>query len=306
MHIKKIKQKAESLDKILTIVESQKNINLINILRLSQQIGMYFQRANQSKAYIDYLASQYSITNPLIQPENNHYLSFLNKLIHKTNINTYKTIWVYITEEEKYETNSYRKYEDFLLSNIAKNDSFIAIGPRAIKFAKENNLDIIFNADTNEVAYLTDVLPDFLEAYLETNEFCKIKFVLNSSKTKQLSLNVIPISELNFDLDLYRKEATSYSLEGLHIYPDINSFVNSQLNSYLTYMTLALLSESSLIYEKYSLVAINQKINDLEKKQKRLALEVLRAKRELEVEQISILSKKKDLLHEESNGGDHE
>ncbi|MFV8472762.1 MSC_0622 family F1-like ATPase gamma subunit [Mycoplasma sp. SH20] len=298
MHIKKIKQKAESLDKILTIVESQKNINLINILRLSQQIGMYFQRANQAKSYIDYLASNYAITNPLIEPVNNHYLSFLNKLTAKSAI-SYKTIWVYITEEEKYETNSYRKYENFLLQNANKNDSFVVIGQRAKTFAQENKLDIIFENSFNDVTYLTDVLPDFLEAYLETNGFCKIKFVLNSSKTKQLSLNVIPLSELNFDLDLYRKENNFLSIQGLNIYPDISSFVKSQLKSYLTYMTLALLSESNLIYQKYALVAINQKINDLEKKQKRLALEVLRAKRELEVEQISILSKKKDLLHDE-------
>ncbi|WP_416756282.1 MSC_0622 family F1-like ATPase gamma subunit [Mycoplasma aquilae ATCC BAA-1896] len=298
MHIKKIKQKAESLDKILTIVESQKNINLINILRLSQQIGMYCQRANQAKSYIDYLASNYAVANPLIEPVNNHYLTFLSKLTPKNSI-TYKTIWVYITEEEKYETNSYQKYEKYLLQNFAKNDSIVVIGNRAKTFAQENNLDIIFENNFNDVAYLTDILPDFLEAYLDANGFCKIKFVLNSSKTKQLSLNVIPLSELNFDLDLYHKQSNFMSIEGLNIYPNINGFIKSQLKAYLTYMTLALLSESNLIYQKYSLVAINQKINDLEKKQKRLALEVLRAKRELEVEQISILSKKKDLLHDE-------
>ncbi|QCZ36732.1 hypothetical protein [Mycoplasma nasistruthionis] len=65
----------------------------------------------------------------------------------------------------------------------------------------------------------------------------------------------------------------------------------------MTYITLTLLSESGLIYQKYKLVSENQKIHDLEKKQRRLTLEVIRAKRELEVEQISILSKKKVLLH---------
>ncbi|SJZ43498.1 MSC_0622 family F1-like ATPase gamma subunit [Mycoplasmopsis verecunda] len=305
MQIKKIKQKAQSLEKILKIVESQKNMVLINILRLSQQIGSYFQKANQSKLFIDYLANNYSLSNPLIQPVNNQYYWIFTKLLNKKT-NSNKTIWIYVTEEEKYETNSYKKYEDYLANNVNKHDLFICIGKRAINFATQNQYSVIFESEFNDVLALTDILPDYLLAYLEANGFYNIKFVLNSAKTKELSLNIVPLNDLNFELDVYQKNTQYLDLDNKHIYPDVENFVQAEFKSYLTYMCLALLSESNLIYQKYSLVSLNQKINDLEKKQKRYKLEVLRAKRELEVEQTSILSKKKDLLHENSKGASHE
>ncbi|MFA7699111.1 hypothetical protein ABC615_00900 [Mycoplasmopsis synoviae] len=61
-----------------------------------------------------------------------------------------------------------------------------------------------------------------------------------------------------------------------------------------------MLSESALISEKYKLVALNKTLNDLDEKLRLLNIRIEREKRELEVEQISILFKKKDLLHSSS------
>ncbi|TNK95081.1 hypothetical protein C4M95_04195, partial [Mycoplasmopsis pullorum] len=213
-----------------------------------------------------------------------------------------KTIWIYVTEEEKYSTNSYLKYEKNLIKNIKKNDLIIPIGQRAINFATQNKYKILFSHSENQIDYLVHILPEFLLEFIEQNGFFNINFVINSSKTKQSFLSVLPLSKMDFNLNVRHLEMEKeMNIKRMNIYPNLNKFINSELNSYLTYMVFTLLNESALINEKYKLVAQNQKIHDLEKKYKQMHLSMLRGKRELEVEQLSLLSSKKDLLHTAGN-----
>ncbi|QGZ97917.1 hypothetical protein GE118_03855 [Mycoplasma sp. NEAQ87857] len=294
MQIKKIKQKAQSLSKIIKIVESKKNITLINILKLSKQISFYFERASESKRLIEVLSKKYAIDLELLKHDNGSFFSLFSKNKAKFN----KNLWIYITEIEQYETNSYSKHEKALLANVQVEDPIIAIGLRAMEFCTNNNMNLIYSQDENDVEGLTKILPSIIQNYLKLNGFHNVRFVINSSKLKQSYLEILPLNELNFNLKQNKMDLEErVDLKKLHIYPNVDSFVENELNSYLTYMTLTLLSESAVIYQKYKLVAENQKINDLEQKQKELRLATLRAKREYEVEQISLLSKKKDLLH---------
>ncbi|QNM93342.1 hypothetical protein H9M94_01780 [Mycoplasma sp. Pen4] len=300
MHIKKIKEKSESLSKITTIVESKKNITLINILKLSKQIAFYFERANQSKKFIETLEAKYAISNPLIQPELDINFSILNKLFKSKTTQKLlsKTIWVYVTETEQYETNSYSKHEKNILKNADKDDYFIAIGESANKFCQENNFNVVYSSMQNEIISTAQEIVNFIENFINFNGYHNVKFVINSSKIKQEYLDVIPLQKMNFNLNIKKSKYEEFvDIDKLKIYPDVDTFIDSEIRSYLTYITLTLLSESGLIYQKYKLVAENKKINDLEKKGRKLRLEILRAKREREVEEISILSKKKILLH---------
>ncbi|TPR54063.1 MSC_0622 family F1-like ATPase gamma subunit [Metamycoplasma neophronis] len=301
MQIKTIKEKNKSLDNILKIIESKKNITLINILKLTKRIAFYYERTERSRNIIKKLSERHQIDLPILNHEKTHWYEkskWLRKLSQKL---LPASIWVYITEEEKYDTNSYLKHELNIEKNYRKNDVFIAIGKRAINFCKNKNYNVIYSEQENDIDKLTKVLPDFILNYLKAYGFFNVRFIINSSKLKQDYLEILPMKKLNFDLQgHYETLENEIDLNKLTIYPDIISFINSEINSYLTYMTLTLLSESSLIYQKYKLVDENQKINDLEKKQRQLHLKELRAKREIEVEQISLLSKKKDLLYEKS------
>lgn len=267
------------------MVETEKNVTLINILRLSKENILYSNRSMQSKYLIDQIMNQYDLNHPFLKS---------SKIKDK-----YPTLWIYITEEEKYQTNPYFKQEKSMLKNFNLNrDAIVAIGHRANAFAQKHNFNVVFTSQINDVEVLSKELPKFIESFLELNQYCNVNFVLNSSKVKVNAVPVLPIDQFNLKLDASQNFIPEdIQFNKLKVYPNVNLFINSQLNSYLTYITLMLLSESIIISEKYKLVAQNQKINDLEKKQADLKRQIMREKRELEIEQMSILSNKKDLLH---------
>lgn len=293
MNVKSLVNKRESYTKIKKIVESDKNITLINILRLSKQNVFYFERSLQAKYYIESLAKRYEIKHSLILQKQLKILSKLSRV---------KFIWVYITEEEKFATNSYQRHERNMKKSIDfKRDFLVVIGKRANEFATKHKAHVIFSHDKNDVEFLVKILPKFLQNYLKTNGFHNLNFVINSSKLKEAYLSVLPLNKLNFKIERnLQNKVESVDTSKLKIYPEIKEFINSEFESYLTYVSLSLLSESALISEKYKLVALNKTLNDLDEKLRLLNIRIEREKRELEVEQISILFKKKDFLHSSS------
>ncbi|TPI02278.1 MSC_0622 family F1-like ATPase gamma subunit [Mycoplasma struthionis] len=295
MNIKDLVTKKQSLEKIVKIVESDKNITLISILKLSKQINFFLERALHSQMLISTLDKKYEIENELLYSENS---------LYRNEIKSIPKLWIYITEEEKFETNSYIRHEKLLKSDYNnKNDVIIAIGKRAISFAEEMKFNIIYQYEQNNVDVLSKVLPEFIIAYLLKNGFHNVRFIINSSKIKKLYLNVLPINEFELNLEnKYQNLETLTNINKLKIFPDVSSFIDSEIYSFLTYITLTLLSESALINQKYTLVAQNKTINDLDDRILFLNKKVIQAKRELEVEQISILSKKKDMLHTVKEG----
>ncbi|WP_406617511.1 MSC_0622 family F1-like ATPase gamma subunit [Mycoplasmopsis adleri] len=301
MHIKKVKAKSDSLNKILKVVESKKNITLINILKLSKQINFYFERANQSRILINELSKSREIDVEILKPSTEDFFSGIKKLFYKKKEikkQSHNNLWIYVTEEEKFQTNSYDKHEKSILKYMNKGDSFIAIGKKAITFVDEHKLNKVLQFEENNVETLSKQLPSFIFNFLKMNGFHRVRFVINSSKIKQNFQEVLPLNEINFNLKSNNvRLEEQVKINKLNIYPNINSFIESELYSYLTYVSLTLLSESALIYQKYMLVSQNQKINDLEKKQKQLKLKIIRVKRENEVEEMSLISSKKDLLH---------
>ncbi|WP_324673176.1 hypothetical protein U5U50_01270 [Mycoplasma sp. 888] len=293
MNSKTIESKCNSLKKIYKIVESKKNITLINLLRLSKQIGYCLDRANYSKFIIEQIIDKYSIND-----------FALNKKSDLLTLGRLKTLWIYITEEEKYSTNSYQRHEKYLLRAINKsNDSIIAIGQRAIKFASDNEFNILFSFQKNEVDYLNELLPKIIINNFKINDYANLNFVINSTKIKEKHIQLLPVNMNNFKLKHHQHSQLFNSNINTHkISQDLNEFIDSETESYLNFAISSLLTESALIYEKYKLVAQNSTLNDLEEKIKFQKRQFLKVKREKEIEQISMLSKKKDLLHEMRKG----
>ncbi|AAZ43877.1 MSC_0622 family F1-like ATPase gamma subunit [Mycoplasmopsis synoviae] len=292
MNKKSIETRYNSLKKIYKIVESNKNITLVNLLKLSRSISFYLDRMNYSKYIIEEVLKKFSVDQSTLNKKNN--------LISFTKL---KTLWVYISEEEKYSTNSYQKHEKHLVNVIDKNnDQIIVIGEKAIRFAQKHNYHILFSYKQNEITYLSQILPKIIINSFQTQDFVNLNVVINSSKIKQKHIQLLPIYENNFVLEHHQSSSLFKSNLSSHkIGQNLDEFINSELESYLIFALYTLLTESALIYEKYKLVAQNSTLNDLEEKIKFQKRTLLKAKREKEIEEISILSKKKDLLHE--NGG---
>ncbi|WP_029512971.1 MSC_0622 family F1-like ATPase gamma subunit [Mycoplasmopsis iners] len=292
MNLKKIKEKYEILNKIQKIVASKKNITLVNILKLSKEIGFYLDRVNFSKAIIQHLLSKFNNENIAL----NKNKSLLNKAV---------TLWVYVTEEEKYNTNSYKRHELAIEQNAdLKRDSFILIGQRAMSFGKKHNLNIVFEHQENEVEKLTELLPKLIVKQFISTNITDLNFVINSSKIEQKYIKLLPIKENNFALNYHKnQEFLTQEFAKYRIFQELDDFIESESESYLTYATLSLLTESALVKEKYKLVVQNKTLNELEEKISKQKRIYLRQKRELEIEESSILSKKKDMLHSSASEG---
>ncbi|VEU74965.1 Uncharacterised protein [Mycoplasmopsis citelli] len=288
MNLKKIKEKKVNLDKIYKIIESKKNITLVNILKLSKEILFYLQRSNFSKDLITLLNEKFSIDN-----------SFLSKSPVIETVKG-KKIWVYITEEEKYGTNSYQKHYKTLTENADFNeDLFILIGEKSQELPVSTEQQILFKSDENIVLKLIEILPKLIINIFKQYKISELNFVINSSKIKQKYITLFPLEKNNFELTYYSQNGplNTFDLDKYKIHPEPNLFVESLFEHYLTFSAMSLLMESALVKEKYNLVAQNKSLNDLEEKIRKHKILYLRTKKDLEIEEISILSPDKDLIH---------
>ncbi|UUD36439.1 hypothetical protein NPA08_01205 [Mycoplasmopsis citelli] len=288
MNLKKIKEKKVNLDKIYKIIESKKNITLVNILKLSKEILFYLQRSNFSKDLITLLNEKFSIDN-----------SFLSKSPIIETVKG-KKIWVYITEEEKYGTNSYQKHYKTLTENADFNeDLFILIGEKSQELPVSTEQQILFKSDENIVLKLIEILPKLIINIFKQYKISELNFVINSSKIKQKYITLFPLEKNNFELTYYSQKGplNTFDLDKYKIHPEPNLFVESLFEHYLTFSAMSLLMESALVKEKYNLVAQNKSLNDLEEKIRKHKILYLRTKKDLEIEEISILSPDKDLIH---------
>ncbi|MDC8926903.1 hypothetical protein PR254_00345, partial [Metamycoplasma hyosynoviae] len=66
MHIKKIEQKKQNLEHILLKTNSDKNILLITIMKLTSQLNFYIQNALLNKNLIDLVNEKYAINNKFV------------------------------------------------------------------------------------------------------------------------------------------------------------------------------------------------------------------------------------------------
>ncbi|SYV93271.1 Uncharacterised protein, partial [Mycoplasmopsis synoviae] len=71
MNKKSIETRYNSLKKIYKIVESNKNITLVNLLKLSRSISFYLDRMNYSKYIIEEVLKKFSSDQATLNKKNN-------------------------------------------------------------------------------------------------------------------------------------------------------------------------------------------------------------------------------------------
>ena len=128
MDLTRLVTKVENLKKINMKVNNDKNILLINMMKLNKNLSYYIQSAIKNKNLIDAVGNQYNIKNMFVHK--NTKSNFLNKI--KQIFVKQKELWIYTTEQQKYATDSYSRYERYILEKTKnKNVDFITIGDRA-------------------------------------------------------------------------------------------------------------------------------------------------------------------------------
>ena len=289
MHLKIIEQKKKALNNILLKVNNEKNIFLIKIMKLNQQLGFHTKNAVINRNLILSLQQKYDIKNDLLSKK-----SFFIKKWSR------KNLWIYITEEQKYSTDSYSRYENTILKeNKNSKDDFITIGEQAKSFCQKNKFNILKSyAKNNFQDKEIDELFIVIKMLYLTAEYSIVRFIINSNKNYDSFFTILPISEFDFDKFVpYNTEENSY-LENLEItkfkiYPNINEFVNTEINIFIQNAINALICESSFYSAKSGLVTTNKIIKEIDEQKNKLSRQIARIKNEKEIEELSLLTRNK-------------
>lgn len=303
MDLTRLVTKVENLKKINMKVNNDKNILLINMMKLNKNLSYYIQSAIKNKNLIDAVGNQYNIKNMFVHK--NTKSNFLNKI--KQIFIKQKELWIYTTEQQKYATDSYSRYERYILEKTKnKNVDFITIGDRAYNFCKQNKFNVIKDFPTNTQSVLAFELSQIIKIlYLEQN-YRKVRFVLNTNKNFKGSFTILPTQEF----DVYKLssstliETNKLDIKDFKIFPNVETFIDNEANIFIENVVNSLLIESSFYTTKNALVTANKIIKDLDENIMKLSRQVMRVKRQNEIEEIIMLTSnnKNDILSESDDG----
>lgn len=303
MDLTRLVTKVENLKKINMKVNNDKNILLINMMKLNKNLSYYIQSAIKNKNLIDAVGNQYNIKNMFVHK--NTKSNFLNKI--KQIFVKQKELWIYTTEQQKYATDSYSRYERYILEKTKnKNVDFITIGDRAYNFCKQNKFNVIKDFPTNTQSILAFELSQIIKIlYLEQN-YRKVRFVLNTNKNFKGSFTILPTQEF----DVYKLssltliETNKLDIKDFKIFPNVETFIDNEANIFIENVVNSLLIESSFYTTKNALVTANKIIKDLDENIMKLSRQAMRVKRQNEIEEIIMLTSnnKNDILSESDDG----
>ncbi|TDV22868.1 ATP synthase gamma subunit [Mycoplasmopsis mustelae] len=306
MHLKDIIQKKNNLENIKIKVNNDKNILLISIMKLTRKLTFYVDNALLNVQLMNALKNKYHIKNNFIE-ENTFLKKFRNltksqKL--KNLISKEKELYIYLTEEQKYGTDSYSRYEKVILENITnKNVDFILIGNRAISFAKQNNLNVIKTFKNSAVPNLAKILTQLTKILYLDSDYTRVHFVINSNKNYKEAFTILPISNFDVDKLLHIDLENEFDkvIQDYKIHPNIEGFIDNQVSIFIENAINSLIIESSFYNAKNALVAANKKSKQLDEEILKVSKRINRVKQEKQIEEIVLLTKKKKTIFEENN-----
>ncbi|MGZ9756671.1 MSC_0622 family F1-like ATPase gamma subunit [Mycoplasma sp. 4423] len=301
MHLKDIIQKKQNFENIKIKVNNDKNILLITIVKLTRKLAFYVDNALLNVQLIQALKNKYNIKNSFIEDisfvKNNSFLRNLKKSFIKE-----KELYIYLTEEQKYGTDSYTRYEKTILNKIkGKNVDFITIGNRALNFAKSNNLNVIKTFKSSAEKNLARTLAQLTKILYLDSEYKNVHLVINSNKNYKEPFTLLPMS--NFDvgklLNIHPENEFDKVIKDYKIYPNIESFIDNQITIFIENAINSLIIESSFYNAKNALVAANKKVKQLDEELLKVTKQIHRIKQEKQIEEIVLLTKKKQTIFEE-------
>ncbi|MDQ0567536.1 MSC_0622 family F1-like ATPase gamma subunit [Mycoplasma yeatsii] len=285
MDLKKVESKLNNFKKIQSKVINDKNILQIEIIKQNSLLTHYLDNALLNQYLILSIKQQYQIKNNLISSTSKTKNKFKNFLIKP------KQLWIYLTEEQKYQTDSYSRYENHILNNTKnKNIDFITIGKRALEFCWDNKLNAIYNFDLHE-SNLSYKLTEIIKLLFSQKNYQSLCFVINSNKNKTNQFTILPLSE--FDITALSEKELDHDLIDIskfRIYPDIDTYLEIQVDNFIKNSIESLLVESSFYKAKNELIRINKIINEVDEEIHNLNKKVIRIKREKEIEELVLLA----------------
>lgn len=269
MNVNNKEKRTKIFNSLYKIFKIRRSSTLIEIYKLSKQFKEDFDRTLISHEYIKFLENKYN---------------FSYKQSSK------KVLWIYIKEDKKYNKDAYNKIEKNLIKKVSKNDEFIVIGKKALEFAKQNNYKVIYSFDKvqNDIS-LHQQLSFITKKFMTNKTFHKIQAVLYSNRIKNYTTSIYPFNEFDFNLNKIENSNTLNLSNESNFYLEVDQFYNSVVEHYLFNFFKSLINESLFISYKTKLIYENQTIKELESEIDKLKKDIIKEKRESEIEELSII-----------------
>ncbi|PZW01476.1 MSC_0622 family F1-like ATPase gamma subunit [Metamycoplasma auris] len=289
MHLKKLNEKLINLENILTKVNNSKNILLIDIMKLTKRLKFNVSNALLNIDLINEVKNHYAIKNKLI---NSSKITIrLKKFFNQKSI-----LWIYVTENQKYSTDSYSRYERTITKLInKKRDDFIVIGERAKSFCMQNDFNIIkaFSENDKQSKRLPWIISQTIKVLHAENNYDEVNFVLNTNRNYDGYFTILPIEKFDVNklVSEENKNKTIENFENFKIFPNIEDFIDKEIDIFLENAIYSLMIESSFYNAKNDLVTTNKIINQIEDEIASIKKKIIRQKREKEIEEIVLLTR---------------
>ncbi|ACF07158.1 Uncharacterised protein [Metamycoplasma arthritidis] len=307
MYLKNLVQKQNNLNNVKMKVNNDRNILLITIAKLTKHLSYCINSSLLNKKIIASIAKKYELNNlianeALDNAKENKFLKKIKNLFVKE-----KQLWIYFTEEQKYATDSYGRYERKIKANIKKADAdFIAIGQRANWFCKKNDLNVLLSIQEQDKnnGDLSVALTQIVRALYNQQNYSRVFFVINTNKSYDEPFQILPLNNYNLEKLIRGAQDEDNELidtSDFKIYPDIENFIEAQIDIFLENTIHSLVIESSFYNAKNALVVANKAINELDKTLEKLTKTIHSIRRENEVEEITMLTRKNKPVFETSN-----
>nr|WP_318033869.1 hypothetical protein [Mycoplasmopsis bovis] len=161
-----------------------------------------------------------------------------------------------------------------------------------LNFARLNNLNIIYEIDNSDIySDLSWRLCQIIKFLFAQENYESLHFVINSNKNINGNFTILPVNEFNIDiLSESSYESEDINIKSFKIFPNIDQYISSQINSFIENSVQSLLVESSFYKSKIGLVSTNKIINELDDEMKKIGKKIIRIKRENEIEEIVLLT----------------
>ncbi|AZZ65717.1 hypothetical protein DMC14_002920 [Metamycoplasma phocicerebrale] len=308
MYLKTLEKKLSNLNNIRMKVNNDRSVLLISIMKMTKKLRFYINDAVLNKKLIVSLNQKYDLNDSVIGSE----LKFLDGEEHtkkKKKITRGHQIWIYLTEEQKYSTDSYSRYEEKMLEMTKKEKvDFITIGEQAANFCKKNKFNVLFQFSNNDldINFPSKLVRVIKALYVESN-YTKVYFVINTNKSYNEPFQVLPIQQFNLTkLANIDESKNVVDLTKFKIYPNIEEFIDAQINIFLENSIHSLIIESSFYKAKTGLVITNKSINKLDETITKLKKKLKLIKQENEIEEIVMLTRKMTSDFEETGDEDEQ
>lgn len=275
--------KGNSFLEKMTLLENVYKVTDFSRLNTIAEIGKINQKFDSKLETVLNIKNIFTFLEKKYQVQSTFYIGYKKKL---------PKLWIYISEFQEIGSNYYENIENILLNNFNKeNDFFLAIGEKAINYANVIEAKSLISFETNNNIEETSIkIYNVIFDLFMSAKVGEVIFLLNSNKIKNSQLTVLPIENMNLNINELNHIHFIQDFNNKNIYPNIFVAFDNLFKFYISSIIPSLLHESKFFKLQQQLIKEMKMLEEITAKIQQLKREFLKFKREQLTEEMILIS----------------